>query len=684
MAAIEMLAALRGSKLGLRSHLVIFGLAIVVPVLLYSAFLLHRYTQSVHASNERRALEIARALNADIDREITAITTTLETLATSPTLLYEDFANFHVQAKEALRSRPWNVLLIGANRQQLVNTRVPWGTPLPISATDPDLLRIARETQQPYVTNLLQGVVAKRMVFSVSVPVRKGEDIPYALVMSLEPDRLVEILAGESLPPGWIAAVSDRNNLNMARTRLANEYLGRPIPEASVRQYAGRSEGVIEATDFEGQRSLQAFHWSRLTGWRVATWAPLSLVEGQLRQAWTLFFWSGAVLLSLSLLLAFGVGRLMAAPMAKLMYAGAALGEGKPVSPISSTLREADELSRVLGIAAKELDVRMGAQAHLAAIVASSPSAVVSLSPDGIIRTWNAAATSLFGHQEVEVAGRPISVLARDGASETMSKLNAEARSGSVVHEDVMLRHKDGRPIEVSISVAPMYDDGHNLIGISAIISDIGERNARERHIEFLMREVSHRSKNLLAVVQAISGQTARYSPSIEAFQDRFSQRVAAMARSQDLLVGSNWTGVTVADLVRMQLAPFTEEASSRIAVAGPHLELKPNAVHSITLALHELATNAAKYGALSTPGGRLSIDWGLITSESGTEERFRMSWRECGGPPVAPPAKKGFGHVVISEMVAGSLHGNVTLDYAREGLHWAIDVPKSSVIGGG
>jgi PAS domain S-box-containing protein len=684
MAAIAMLAAWRGSKLGLRSHLVIFGLAIVVPVLLYSAFLLHRYTQSVHASNERRALEIARALSADIDREITAITTTLETLATSPTLLYGDFPNFYAQAKEALRSRPWNVLLIGANRQQLVNTRVPWGTPLPGSAAAPDLLRIARETHQPYITNLLQGAVAKRMVFSVSVPVRKGEDIPYALVMSLEPDRLVEILTGESLPPGWIAAVSDRNNLNMARTRLASEFTGRPIPERSVRQYAGRSEGVIETIDFEGQHSLQAFHWSRLTGWRVATWAPLSLVEGQLRQAWTLFFWSGVVLLSLSLLLAFGVGRLMATPMAKLMHAGAALGEGKPVSPIASTLREADELSRVLGAAAKELDLRMGAQAHLAAIVASSPSAVVSLSPDGIIRTWNAAATGLFGYQEAEVIGRPIGMLAPDGTAEAMRKLNAEALAGSVVHEDVRLRHKDGRPVEVSISVAPMYDDSHKLIGISAIIGDIGERNARERHIEFLMREVSHRSKNLIAVVQAIAGQTARHSPSVEAFQDRFSQRVAAMARSQDLLVNSNWTGATVADLVRMQLSPFTDEVSSRIDVAGPPLELKPNAVHSITRALHELATNAAKYGALSTPGGRLSIDWGLVASESAAEERFHMSWRERGGPSVAPPARKGFGHVVISEMVAGSLHGRVTLDYAREGLHWAIDVPKSSVIGSG
>jgi PAS domain S-box-containing protein len=469
----------------------------------------------------------------------------------------------------------------------------------------------------------------------------------------------------------------------MARTRLAKEFLGRPIPEESLRQYAGRSEGVIETTDFEGQRALQAFHWSRLTGWRVATWAPLSLVEGQLRQAWILFFWSGVALLSLSLLIAFGVGRLMAAPMAQLMHAGAALGEGKLVSPISSTLREADALSLVLSNAAKELDVRMGAQAHLAAIVTSSPSVVVSLSPAGIIRTWNAAATSLFGYDATDVVGRPMTILSPDGLSEDVDKLNGRARSGSVVHEDAVLRHKDGRLVDVSVSIAPMYDDGANLIGISAIISDIGERRARERHIEFLMRELSHRSKNLLAVVHAIAGQTGRHSATMDEFQTRFSQRISAMARTQDLLVGRNWKGAAVADLVRTQLAPFAEDASSRIEACGPHLELTPNAVHSLALALHELATNAAKYGALSVPDGWVAINWEVAGAEE-EARRFRMTWRERNGPPVTQPAKKGFGHVVISEMVASSLHGEVTLNYAREGMCWAIDVPGAIIMGEG
>src|SRR5262245_43862513 len=232
--AMHVLARLRGSKLGLRTHLVLFGLAIVVPVQIYSAVLLHRYSQAERLQNEQRVLQIARSLNADIDREIWAIVTTLETLATADALAVKDFRSFHLQAKEALKSRPWNVLVVDPNRRQLVNTRLPVGAPLPVSeAAEPDLVRIARETGGPHVSDLFMGTVAKRWIFAVSVPVRPRKEVEYALVMSLEPGRLIEILKGESLPPGWFAAVSDSKNVSMARTHMAEQFLGRPAPEAS-------------------------------------------------------------------------------------------------------------------------------------------------------------------------------------------------------------------------------------------------------------------------------------------------------------------------------------------------------------------------------------------------------------------------------------------------------------------
>jgi hypothetical protein len=218
--AMERLAALRGSKLGVRTHLIVFGLAIVVPVLLYIGFVLHRYTQQERVANEQRALEIARAISADIDREITSIITTLQTLATANELAICDYESFHARATQALQPRKWNVVLIDMNNQQVLNTRVPWGTPLPISSlSNPNLPMLAKETGEPYVTDLFLGTLSQRLIFSVSVPVHLWQEIRFALVMSLEPDQLVEILNSEGLPAGWSAALADRKDRIMATPR---------------------------------------------------------------------------------------------------------------------------------------------------------------------------------------------------------------------------------------------------------------------------------------------------------------------------------------------------------------------------------------------------------------------------------------------------------------------------------
>ena len=678
LAQIRALAEWRYVKLGLRAYLIIFGLAMVIPVLLYSALLLHRYTQSERAFNERRALEIAHALSANIDREVTAIITTLEALATSPALATKDFMAFHVQALEALRSRPsWNVVLTDNARQQQVNTRLPLGARLPVSESEPPISDIVRETGQPYITDLFRGTVARRMIFAVGVPVRVGNDIPYALIMSLDPERLTELLRTPELPEGWYAAVADRKNVNIARSYQPERYIGQPVPGEWLRQYGNRAEGVVTTTDFEGERSLQAFHWSKVTGWWVSAWAPLSEVESPLREAWRTFLYAGTALLGLSLLLALGIGHRMAGPIFDLMRAGRALGQGRPVQPLSTALREADELSSVLAGAAKELRARTQAQAHLAAIVSSSPNAMLSLTPDSLILTWNAAAEQLFGYQASEVLGKSVRLLFPSEAE--LADINAQVRSGVAVHRDVQRRHKDGHLLEVSISVAPMYDAAGRVVGISSIVRDIGERKAREKHIEFLMRELSHRSKNLLAVVQAIAGQTARYSNSMNEFQTRFSERLHAMARAQDLLVARNWEGAQLCDLVRSQMAPFTEDVSARIEMKGPEFDLRPDAVHSLTLALHELATNAAKYGALSVPDGRVAVDWQV--TDAGPDSRFRMSWCEHDGPPVTPPERKGVGHVVIADRVGNALRGQVELRFESTGLCWMLDAPAASVI---
>jgi two-component sensor histidine kinase len=204
-------------------------------------------------------------------------------------------------------------------------------------------------------------------------------------------------------------------------------------------------------------------------------------------------------------------------------------------------------------------------------------------------------------------------------------------------------------------------------------LADITERKEREERERLLMREINHRAKNMLSVVDAIAHQTATRNP--EDFIERFSERIQALSANQDLLIRNAWHGVETEDLVRAQLAPFADLIGSRIVVRGPKLRLNAAAAQAIGLALHELATNAGKYGALSTDAGRLDIGWG---ADGGT---FTMNWTEGDGPPVSGPKQRGFGTTVIEMMVKRSVGGAVDLHYPPSGLTWRLTCPAMNAL---
>ncbi|MCL4767325.1 MAG: hypothetical protein KJZ80_13925 [Hyphomicrobiaceae bacterium] len=201
-----------------------------------------------------------------------------------------------------------------------------------------------------------------------------------------------------------------------------------------------------------------------------------------------------------------------------------------------------------------------------------------------------------------------------------------------------------------------------------------------EQHTRFLMRELSHRAKNLLAVVQAIARQTGRSAENIGEFNERLGERLAGLARSHDLLVKKSWEGVPIAELVAAQLAPFIDTDRPRVATSGPPLLLGAEAAQSLGMALHELATNASKHGALSVPAGRVDIEWAWHAVADDVRH-LQVRWKESNGPPVtATPTRKGFGHAVIEGMAAASLDGTAKLDWRPEGLVWTLDAPESSL----
>jgi two-component sensor histidine kinase len=204
---------------------------------------------------------------------------------------------------------------------------------------------------------------------------------------------------------------------------------------------------------------------------------------------------------------------------------------------------------------------------------------------------------------------------------------------------------------------------------------DITERKAHEEYVHLLMREVNHRAKNMLSVVNAIAHRTAAKDP--QDFVKRFSERIQALSANQDLLIRNEWKGVDVEDLVRAQLTHFASLIDSRISVRGPRLRLKAASAQAIGLALHELATNAGKYGALSTGEGRVDIWWQAAAG------RFTMSWTENEGSPVVAPTRCGFGSTVINTMAKYSVGGEVAIYYARSGLMWQLTCPAANALGG-
>jgi PAS domain S-box-containing protein len=214
---------------------------------------------------------------------------------------------------------------------------------------------------------------------------------------------------------------------------------------------------------------------------------------------------------------------------------------------------------------------------------------------------------------------------------------------------------------------------GRRLASFVGTAQDITERKQHEEREHLLMREVNHRAKNMLSVVDAIARQTAARNP--EDFVERFSDRVQALSANQDLLIRNEWKGVDIEDLVRAQLAPFADLIGSRIVVRGPTLRLNAASAQAVGLALHELTTNAGKYGAISKDTGQLEIAWGI------EDETFTINWTERDGPPVSPPQWRGFGAVVMKEMAERSVGGNVELDYAPTGVTWRLTCPAVNVL---
>jgi PAS domain S-box-containing protein len=344
-----------------------------------------------------------------------------------------------------------------------------------------------------------------------------------------------------------------------------------------------------------------------------------------------------------------------------------------------------DTVGEIVGVttAAADLTERKRLEAErtrLAAIVETSSDAILSRALDGTITSWNAAAERTFGYTATEAIGRDIAMLVPPERVDEFAQIRQGLEAGAPVapFETVRLT-KDGRRLDVSIAVSRLTNADGGLVGASIITRDISERRRAEERQKLLLAELSHRVKNTLATVLSIANQTLSRAESLDEFSRSFRGRIQALAAAHSLLTAVNWDVAALRVLVEQALQPYASSDRSNLRISGDEVLLRPSAALTFSLVLHELATNAAKYGALQKPGGFVAVDC-RVRSNGGHE--LHLHWAESGGPPVRPPVRRGFGLELIERSVAHELGGQAVLEYRIDGVSCEITVPLADSVG--
>ena len=342
--------------------------------------------------------------------------------------------------------------------------------------------------------------------------------------------------------------------------------------------------------------------------------------------------------------------------------------------------------------------------------------AIYWLRPSGHIESWNPGGWRIKGYEAHEVLGQHFRMFFPPENQETADQLLVEAAENGRVEAEGWRVRKDGSRFWALAVIDAIYDPDGKLIGFAKITRDMTERRRAQeqllaqlaayertladlrvahehlevrvsqrtaqieqaaKHSQLLLRELAHRSKNLMAIITAMARHSLKQTVDPEHFIESFTGRLDGISHSYDLLFNDDWTSVSLAELIRAQVAPFAHGA--QLMISGPETNLSAAVTQALGMAFHELATNAMKYGALSMPGaGKLEITWELSTDRPRT---ITLCWTETGGPPVIPPEKTGWGTWVIRNMAPQALNGEAKVDYLPAGIIWTLLAPMGDGI---
>ena len=665
--------------LSLSQHLGVLTVVVALPLIVVSFLLVGRFADSERQARRAFLVAATHSLGDAVETELDKYFVMSSALARSGSLLRGDLPAFGRTASEMLGSLPDASLTISTpDGKVLLDTRQP-------DQTEP-LGEPALTTGEPLLSDVGIAESSRAPIASVNTPLLRDGKPLYVMSLAFSPRRISPLLQSARYPAGWIAAVVDRQGRIVARTP---EGKGRPGEQASPGLRAAMQrepQATINNISLEGDEVISSYAQVGY-GWTVAVATRAELLDESLTRSLTLLSLLTAGSLALSLSLAILANRRLAFGVRILQGAAKNIGEGKPVAFKMTGVRQFDELSLAFAEASALLHERAAqrkaAEAERSAseerfrlLADSLPQLVWTARPDGRVDYTNAR-RELYGKPGltrtdwdgvIHPDDRRATVAAWLKANETGEPYEMEHRL--MVADKGFAWHLSRATLLRDQTGAPLKWYGTTM--------DIHEHKMREQHIRVLMTEVNHRSKNLLAVTQAIARQTVSTSSSAAEFEQKFSGRLLGLAASQDLLTDEKWRGVLLTALVRSQTGRYADAGSGRIAISGPAALLNSSATQAIGMALHELSTNAVRYGALSNEGGHVAVSWRI--DRTSDEPTLEMDWIERNGLPVETPPRRGFGTIVIKEMLAQRLNAVVSLSFDAPGIAWRFRAPLRNV----
>ncbi|MER8576116.1 PAS domain-containing protein [Mesorhizobium sp. M1338] len=651
-----------------RAHLLGLIAAAVLPVWLFAAYLLVQYALQQQARFEQDALQTARHVSLVVEAELINLQTILDGLSKSATLANGDLKSFRDEAVRLVQGMDQVIALNDADHNQLATTDIAQGgnSPLvePTTAEDSEKLKFTGVL----VSNVVVGHQSGGYRVAVTRRVLGPKNEEWLLSISVPTARIRDVML-PAVPAGWTVGIGDRGGNYIARSTQHEKMTGKPGLAEYVDKIVGLT-GSFKSRDFEGTTLLAGYYRSTYSGWFYAANVPLAEVQAPLWRSLAAICGIGLAALLLSLALAYVVGKRLTEATIDLAGRAEALGHGREVEPMSTSVAEFATIAKAMVDAERAIAERTR---ELETVLETVPAAVwFTYDPQARQVIRNRFAAELMGlptdtRKSFGTPDRVIDTVAvKDGHTVAREDrpLSRAMRGETIDNQEFAYTLPSGMQRHLLSSARPIRDPDGSIIGAVQISLDISERKRGEEQRQLLVNELNHRVKNTMAVVQSIANQTIRNATDLAEAGLNLSSRLVSLAKAHDILTRENWSGADLGDLITNSIKPHA--ALDRFQICGEAVWLPPNMTLSFALALHELATNAIKYGALSNSTGTVSIAWKVVGDGV---RHLELEWREEGGPPVARVVDKGFGTQLLKRVFAHESAGGVVLNFEKAGL---------------